>query len=120
MRGEQPLEPLPLLGRVGRERLERGGERAARRAVAHRAQDLDRLLVGLHLLVAAEGADHQRVDHEVEQPGAGREEPERAEARSERERELAAGAPLAPPPRAPPPPPPPPQTPVWPGPRPAG
>src|ERR1700675_2424026 len=45
---------------------ERVGEAPARRRIAHVAQDLHGAPVGRELLLAREGAHHQRVDHEIE------------------------------------------------------
>ncbi|MBI2490577.1 MAG: hypothetical protein HYV94_00490 [Candidatus Rokubacteria bacterium] len=69
--------------------MERVGERALGRLVAHRAQDLDGLEVGGRLLVAREGADDQRVGDEVHEAEARHDEAEHREAGRDRDREIA-------------------------------
>src|SRR5207245_10582115 len=68
------------------------GEAPARGGSAHGAKDLDGPLVGGELLLAREGAYHERIDDEVEESHAGGKEARGAEARVERQSEASAGA----------------------------
>src|SRR5204862_4774355 len=80
---ERGLRGQPAAARravdLGR-RAQRLRQRTPRRFVAHVAQDLDRFQIGGDLLVARERANDQRVDDEVEQPGAGDGDAEHGEA----------------------------------------